>query len=82
MYNGWKNYETWNVALWIGNDEPLYRLACSYVRGLDEVTAADAEKFVKGVLPNGTKDFKGRGGSACYAEVDWDAIAEALAEYK
>ena len=29
-YNGWKNYETWNVALWIGNDYPTYRASLGY----------------------------------------------------
>jgi len=26
-YNGWTNYETWNVALWINNCEGYYNLA-------------------------------------------------------
>ena len=31
-YNGWTNWETWNVALWIGNDPDLYELACDYAK--------------------------------------------------
>lgn len=28
-YNGHKNYQTWNVLLWINNDEGFYSLAKS-----------------------------------------------------
>jgi hypothetical protein len=31
-FNGWASYETWNAALWIGNDEFLYDCARNCVR--------------------------------------------------
>lgn len=31
-YNGWKNYETWNVALWLGNDYGLYQFMQDWKR--------------------------------------------------
>ena len=30
-YNGWTNYETWNVGLWFGSDEPTYRKLLSAI---------------------------------------------------
>ena len=27
LYSGWTNYKTWNVALWIANDEALSSIA-------------------------------------------------------
>jgi len=39
-YNGHKNWNHWNVSLWIGNDEPLYRAAVDAIRGWPTKDAA------------------------------------------
>lgn len=46
-YNGHKNWNHWNVSLWINNDEMLYKLARNYVmecrhRGYSRQDAAKA----------------------------------------
>lgn len=38
-YNGWSNYETWAMALWIDNEQGSY----SYVRELAEQAKTDNE---------------------------------------
>ena len=30
-FNGWKNWATWNVSLYINNEERMYRVALAYV---------------------------------------------------
>jgi hypothetical protein len=43
-YNGYANYQTWNVCLWIGNDEGLYNFA----RG-----CSDYAEFVEAMREDG-----------------------------
>ena len=37
-FNGYKNYDTWNVALWINNDEGLYRGAVDFMKDANPLT--------------------------------------------
>ena len=59
-YNGWTNYETWNVALWIQNDEGFYSLAREAGNYEDFVDALEACSFNSLKTPDGVsfKDAK------------------------
>lgn len=46
-YNGYTNYETWNVSLWILNDEELYNLAVKSVDYADFVRIAEMKGYKK-----------------------------------
>ena len=52
-YNGWTNYETWNVALWIQNDVNLYYLAQEIGNYIDFIDLLNDEGIVE--TPDGVK---------------------------
>ena len=54
-YNGWTNYETWNVSLWIQNDEGYYDSALYCDDYQDFVDALEAVSLHEGSTPDGVK---------------------------
>jgi hypothetical protein len=56
MYNGWRNYQTWNAALWIANDEFLFELARetgSYARFVERIRESNPETSIGYETPDG-----------------------------
>jgi len=53
-YNGWENYETWNVALWINNEEGLYHLA-QECGGYEDFVNSLYDKYGVNETPDGVK---------------------------
>ena len=46
-YNGWSNYETWNVALWISGDEYNYLIARESKDYLDIVDNVQGDYYYR-----------------------------------
>ena len=73
-YNGHKNWNHWNVSLWINNDEGLYRLAQSCRRRTN--TKRDAARVFVDMMrahnkPGKTPDGAPYSVSAVAAAMDW-----------
>lgn len=52
-YNGWSNYETWNVALWIQNDFSFYSLALNCASYPDFFWQLKYEPLLGSATPDG-----------------------------
>ena len=53
MYNGHKNWNHWNVSLWLSNDEELYRMVCRVLR---TNTKDQAAEIILAQTPSRTPD--------------------------
>lgn len=75
-HNGWTNYETWNLSLWIENDEPLYRARNEFVARADTVNGALVEEFFHTFMGGTTPDLANMAerGEPCDA-INFDEIA-------
>ena len=76
-YSGWPNRETWNVMLWLNNDEPAYReyrAAVQSHRG--RLTGKAAKTIARRALGPSTPD----GVSLSSPKIRWGAIASAMRE--
>lgn len=81
-YNGWTNYETWNVNLWLGDDEYFRQLAqeagdlYQAEISLKEYSEELAEMTMPGIFDGSRSYFIGDMLSAALSEVNWIEIAE------
>ena len=70
-YNGWPNWATWNVALWIGSTHEVLQHLMQWNNW--PITAQDAEDLTRYHFPAGTPDFDSVND---YAPVNWPDILD------
>lgn len=79
-YNGWKNYETWNLALWTQNDETLYNKAVDFIKKTNPDFKPETlwHRFIIFAGLKGTKTLDGVSWNS--SKLDRKALAEMLKE--
>lgn len=72
-YNGWANWETWQINLWLDNEEPLYREKQRFLRrgALDD---SQVEAWCREQFPSGTPDMD----PGDLEKVDWAEIGDSF----
>ncbi len=82
-YNGWSNYETWCVALWLSNDQGTDQYIRELVQAAEDTVQASkaVREYLEDLNPVADQasvfaDLM----NAALGEVDWVEVAEAFLE--
>jgi hypothetical protein len=77
-YNGWTNYETWCVNLWLENEPGTYEDKRDIIRReSDQRDASKAlQSYVEDMMPDLGASLWSDMLTAAFSEVDWDEIVE------
>jgi len=77
-YNGWTNFETWAVALWIGNDEASYKYwrACAEASVRDSIDFEQAQIMLSQMLHDEIEDSMPDLGATLWADLLGSAVCE------
>lgn len=77
-YNGWSNRATWNVSLWLNNDEGTYHELVRMQRNADDKDelAEKIEEFCYELWPAPHRNQAATPDGDFLRDVDWEEIAE------
>jgi hypothetical protein len=77
-YNGWSNYETWCVNLWLENEPGTYEDKRDIIRrARDKWAAAQGLKsYAQDLLPDLGPSFAADLLQAAFDDVDWQEIVD------